>query len=222
MNVQDVVTRVKRTFGDEAGVQITDADLIRWINDAQEEIVLTNAGLMETTGTANVVQNQAEYDVPIDFSVLRSLKFKGVRLKAMAFAEFNEYLDGYSATSNPYGTGTPEVFMVWNNKITLFPTPNETLASGLSVFYMKHPAAVTNLADALSLPLNYHNSIVNYCLQQAYELDEDYTKSQLKKSQFDETMMKLNDRNKWTGQEYYPRITVLPEDQNYDSSWGGY
>ncbi len=215
MNVQEVVTRVKRVFGDEAGVQITDQDIIRWINDAQEEIVTSNEGLMETTATADIVQNQADYTIPADMSVLRSLKYKGFRLKSMSFAEFNEYLDGHSSSSSAYGPGIPEVFMVWDNKVTVFPKPNESVTAGLTVYYIKHPAAVVNLADALTVPLQYHNSIVNYCLQQAYELDEDYQKAQIKKSQFDETMMKLNDRNKWVSQEYYPRITVLPEDENY-------
>lgn len=218
MNVQDVVTRVKRSFGDETGVQITDQDIIRWINDAQEEVVNANEGLMEATGTADIVQNQGEYDIPPDFSVLRSLKFNGYRLKSLSFAEFNEYIDGYSSNPSTYGSGIPEVFMVWNNKITVFPKPSTTLTAGLSIYYIRHAPTVVNLADSLSLPLAYHNSVVNYCLQQAYELDEDYQKAQIKKGQFDETMMRLNDRNKWTSQEYYPSITVLPDDENF----GGY
>lgn len=225
MNVQDVVTRVKRVFGDEAGVQITDNDIIRWINDAQEEIGLNNEGLMEATATADVVINQADYDVPADFSVLRSLAYKGYRLKVMSFAEFNEYVDGFKAiTSAPYGPGIPELFMVWNNKITLFPKPNETVAAGLNIYYIKHPVSVGTLADGLTVPLPYHNSVVDYCLQQAYELDEDYNKAQAKAGKFSESMMKLNDRNKWTSQEYYPRITTLPEDENYGNYgyWGGY
>lgn len=36
--VADVFRRVKRTFGDEAGVQITNSDIIDWINDGQVEI----------------------------------------------------------------------------------------------------------------------------------------------------------------------------------------
>jgi hypothetical protein len=215
------VTRVKRTFGDEAGVQITDQDLIRWINDGQEEICTNNEGLMETTSASDSVANQAEYDVPVDFSVLRSLKYKGYRLKALSFAEFNEYLDGYSATPNSYGPGTPVVFMVWNNKITLFPTPDASITAAIGIFYIKRPSPVGNLADDLSIPLQYHNAVVNFCLQQAYELDEDYAKAQVKKGQFDDTMMKLNDRNKWTAQEYYPTITTLPQDDNF-SDWGGY
>lgn len=226
MNVQDVVTRVKRVFGDESGVQITDDDLIRWINDAQEQIVMDNEGLMEATAVADTVQNQMEYDVPEDMSVLRSLKYKGYRLKVMSFAEFNEYIDGYSAEPgvSPYGPGIPEIFMVWNNKITLFPKPQESLPGSLTIYYIKHPPPVATLADDLSVPKQYHNAVVKYCLKQAYELDEDFQKSAAMKSEFDQDMMKLNDRNKWTSQEYYPRITTLPEDENYGNYgyWGGY
>lgn len=225
MNVQDVVTRVKRVFGDEAGVQITDQDIIRWINDAQEEVVLTNAGLMETTGTAPTVANQAVYDLPADYSVLRSLKYNGFRIKPLSFAEFNEYLDGYSSKTNPiYGPGIPDVFMVWEGQVTLFPTPSESTVDGLSIYYMRHPPSVNNLADDLSLPLSYHNSIVDFCLQQAYELDEDYGKAQAKESRFEKSMMKLNGREDWTAREYYPTITTLPEDENFGSYgfWGGY
>lgn len=226
MNVQDVVTRVKRIFGDENAAQITDDDIIRWINDAQEKVVLENEGLMETTSTANIVQDQMEYDVPADFNILRSLKFKGYRIKPMSLAEFNEYIDGYSAAPgvSPYGPGIPEIFTVWDNKITLFPKPSENVTNGLTIYYIKHPASVGTLADSLTVPLQYHNTIVNYCLQQAYELDEDFQKAETKKIAIADDLMKLNDRNKWISQEYYPRITTLPEDENYGNYgyWGGY
>jgi hypothetical protein len=226
MNVQDVVNRVKRTFGDEAGVQITDADLIRWINDAQLQIGLANEGLLEATATANVVQNQADYAVPTDMSVLRSMAFKGFRVKYMSFAEFNEYIDGFKAAPgvSPYGPGIPEIFTIWNNTITLFPKPQESVTGGLTIYYVRQPTTVTTLADNLTVPLQYHNAVVDYCLTQAYELDEDLQKASYNKGKFDETMMKLQDRNKWISQEYYPRITTLPEDENYGNYgyWGGY
>lgn len=221
MNVQDVVTRVKRVFGDEAGVQVTDDDLIRWINDAQEEIVKDNEGLMEASATADTIIGQAEYDVPTDMSVFRSLKYKGFRVKAMTFQEFNEYIDGYSVETS---SSVPQVFMIWNNKITLYPKPNENVTGGLTLFYIKHPPSVGTLADGLTVPVQYHNSVVKFCLKQAYELDEDFQKSSVMKSEFDQDMMKLNDRNKWTSQEYYPSITTLPEDENFGNYGylGGY
>ena len=39
MIVSDVMLRVRRTFGDEAAVQVTDDDLIRCVNYAQVEII---------------------------------------------------------------------------------------------------------------------------------------------------------------------------------------
>ncbi len=226
LNVQDVATRVKRIFGDESGVQITDDDIIRWVNDAQERIGVDNPGLMEATAVADTVVGQADYDVPADFSILRSLKYKGFRLKVMSFAEFNEYCDGFSAPSgvSPYGNGTPEIFMVWNNKITVFPKPDEAVTGGLSIYYIKHPAPVGTLGDGLTVPLQYHNAVVKYCLGEAYVMDEDSAKAQIVKGEYNQDMQKLNDRNKWTSQEYYPRITTLPEDENYGNYgyWGGY
>lgn len=209
MNVQDVVTRVKRIFGDEAGVQVTDEDIIRWINDAQEQIAVDNEGLVETKAVTDVIKGTAEYDLPADLSVLRSLKFKARRVNYMSFAEFTEYLDGHSEESS----GTPEAFMVWNNKITLYPVPSEDATGALVIYYVKHPPPVANLADPLFVPVQYHNAVVKFCLKEAYELDEDFQKSQTKKNEFDHEVMKLNDRNKWGSQEYYPRITVLPEDE---------
>jgi hypothetical protein len=144
----------------------------------------------------------------------------------MSFAEFNEYIDGFDAAPGigPYGPGIPEIFMIWNNKITVFPKPNESITNGLKIYYVRQPTVVTSLGDNLTVPIQYHNAVVDYCLTQAYELDEDLQKASYNKGKFDETMMKLQDRNKWTSQEYYPRITTLPEDENYGNYgyWGGY
>ena len=226
MNVQDVLTRVQRTFGDEASVQVTTDDVVRWINDAQLQICINNEGLLETTVSTNVIQGQKEYAQPSDLSVLRSMAYKGFRVKQMSFAEFNEYIDGFDASTgvSPYGPGIPEIYMVWQGVITLFPTPNENVTNGLKIYYVKQPDSVGTLADPLTVPLQYHLAIVDYCMQQAYELDEDLEKAAFSKGKFEQTTQQLNDRNKWTGQEFYPRITTLPEDENYGNYgyWGGY
>lgn len=224
MIVSDVATRVRREFGDESSVQITDDDIIRWINDAQEQIAINNEGLMETTSQTDVVAGQAVYATPSDMSVLRSLSYQGFHLKSMTFNEFNEYMTGFNApgTLNPYGQGIPICYMIWQDQITIFPTPSESVTGGLYIYYIKHPVAVIALGSSLSVPLEYHNSVVSYCLKQAYELDEDMYKSALKGQEFEQTTQKLNDRNKWAAQEYYPGVTTLPDDANFGSSFGGW
>lgn len=224
LNVQDVANRVKRTFGDDAGVQVTDDDIFRWINDAQLQISIENEELLETIGTADIVSGTADYSVPSNMNTLRSLMYNNFRLKSLSFTEFDEYIDGFKApaSQNIYGAGTPQVFMVFAGKITLFPTPNQNITAGLKIYYSSHPASIGNFADALTVPDRYHNAVVDYCLQQAYEMDENGDMSVLKKGQFDGAVQKLKDQEKWTARETYPTITVLPEDDVFFDGTGMY
>lgn len=226
MNVQDIINRVQRTFGDEASVQVTSDDIIRWINDAQLEICVQNEELLQTSGTTDTFIGQAEYDLPADMWILRSMTYKGFRVKHMSFAEFNEYIDGFGASpgTSPYGPGIPEIFMVWQGKVTLFPAPNSDQVAGLKIFYSKQPTTIVTEADPLTVPLSYHTSVYEFCMSRAYELDEDLEKAAFAKGKFDANNQRLNDRQQWEAQEYYPRITTLPEDENYGNYgyWGGY
>jgi hypothetical protein len=217
LNVQDVADRVRRTFGDDAGVQVTDADIFRWINDAQLQISIDNEELMETVATNDIVMGQAEYPLPADLNTLRSLMYNNFRIRGLSFSEFNEYIDGFKApvSQGGYGNAKPEVFMIYGGVVTLFPTPNESITNGLRLYYSRHPASVGNLAEGLGLPDRYHNSIVEYCMKMAYEMDEDLEKAAYKKGEFETQVQKLKGQEKWTEREYYPRITILPEDDMY-------
>lgn len=215
MNVQDVADRVKRTFGDDAGVQVTDADIFRWINDAQLQISVDNEDLLETVANSDIVSGQADYTTPTNLNTLRSLMYNNFRLRGVSFSNFNEYLDGFKSPNNTYGTGRPEVFMVYGGTITLFPTPQENITGGLRIYYSRHPASIGNLADALTVPDRYHNAVVEYCLKMAYEMDENLWMVEMKGQGFDQTIQKLKNQEKWTSREYYPRITTLPEDDAY-------
>lgn len=223
MNVQDVATRIRRTFGDDAGVQITDADVLRWVNDAQLEIVKENEELLETVGTADIVIGQADYSTPTDLNVLRSCMYNNFRIRGLSFAQFNEYIDGFKApqAQGGFGNGTPEVYMLYGGLITLFPTPNQSITGGLRIYYSKYPPSVGNLADGLGVPDRYHNSVVDYCLKVAYEMDENLWMVDMKDASFKETIQKLKAQEKSSTTEYYPSITTLPEDDLYLDN-GGY
>lgn len=222
MNVQDVADRVKRTFGDEGATQVTDDDIVNWVNDAQLQISVDNEELLETTATSDIVSGQADYTSPTNVNILRSLMYNNFRLRSLSFAEFNEYIDGFKATASQggFGNGTPEVFMVYGGTITLFPTPNTSITGGLRIYYSRHPATITTLADSLSVPTRYHNSIVEFCLKQAYEMDENLEMAGFKKGEYAAQIQKLRNLEKPSSSEYYPRITTLPEDANYYEGGG--
>lgn len=216
MNVQDVVTRVRRTFGDEAAVQVTDDDIIRWINDGQVEIVKHNDTALQTTDFMDLVQGTSQYNLPDDLLVLRSLRYKYDsmssfnRLTYKNMQQFDEEIDGWDGTV--YNESTPYFFTIYENKVTLFPTPSESSVGGLKLLYNQKPTDVTGLSDTLALPLLYHNTIVKYCMWQASLLDEDHEPGLMYRGEFQTDINTLQNTETKDPVAVYPTITVLEYD----------
>lgn len=216
MNVQDVITRVRRVFGDDAAVQVTDADVMRWINDGQVEIVKHNEGALQKTDLIDLVAGQAQYTLPADFLILRSLRFKysdmlsfsAIRYKNMQ--QFDDSIDGWDGTA--YAQDRPLFFTMYEGKITLFPIPDRSVVDGLKVLYNYKPVEVTGLSDVLSLPLIYHNTIFKYCMLQASLLDEDLEPATLYRSDFQTDINTLSGKETTDPIDTYPTITVLDYD----------
>jgi hypothetical protein len=216
MIVQDIVTRIRRTFGDEAAVQVTDADIIRWINDAQIEIVKKNDGALQKTGFVDLVANQSTYTMPTDLFIIRSLRYKFsdmLSYKSIAFKnmqELDDSIDGWDGSA--YTTGSPAYFTVYENKALLFPTPDRAQVNGLKILYNQKPTDVTTLNDSLSLPLIYHNTVVTYCMWQASLLDEDHEVAIMYQGNLKDDIQLLQTRESQESTATYKTITVLEDD----------
>lgn len=216
MIISDIKTRVKRAFGDESGVQITDDDIKRWINDGQREIVMNNEGLLEKTATANIITDTQSYNLPVDLLILKAIHFKGSSdtayrpLRGMTFTEFNEYIDGWDGATSV--VGTPVSYTIHAGKIYLFPVPDSDISSALKIYYQRSPTDIVNDGDTPDLPLLYHSVLVNYCLRQAHEMDEDLEAAAFKDTKIATDLALLKGRDDWSKQETYPVITVLSDD----------
>jgi hypothetical protein len=210
------MTRVKRQFGDESGVQVTDADIIRWINDGQRRIVMHNEGLLETTALRDLTKDVQEYDLPADLLIFRAISLKVTgdttyrHIKGLDFSKFNEYIDGWDGDT--LNRAVPLVYTLFAGKIRFYPIPNQTVTNGIKIYYNRKPTDVTGSSSAIDLPLLYHETVATYCLQQAHEMDEDYDAAGMKASEMSTDLTTLRGREEWKEQETYPTITVLPED----------
>lgn len=217
LSVRDILDRVKRTFGDEAAVQITEADILRWINDAQREAVMQNEGLLQTVGYISSVAGQQEYDLPTDLYTLSHLYYRDTpvtayySLKWYPLREFTEYADGWDGStvqSIPLVYGTQQT-----NKVILFPTPQASVANGIKLIYSKYAETIDGVSSPIELPPYLHSFIVNFCLMQAYEMDEDWESAQQKATQIQGDLDFNNNKKFWFGREQYPTISVSHEDQ---------
>jgi hypothetical protein len=215
MIVSEIQTYIKRQFGDESGVQVTDADILRWINSAQKQIVLQNESLLEKTTTTNTVIGQQVYTLPVDLLKLSAVSYRNstttayFRLKGYSLSEFNEKVDGWDGSTE---SGDPFCYTISENNIILYPVPNTAVLAGLKVYYNRKPVVVTLTTDTPELPELYHDTIIKFCLQQAYEVDEDWDAVGNKAQEFDREVNLLRGTSEWKTQEHYPVINVLNED----------
>lgn|GEM_PF-2146898 len=217
MLLSEIKYQVKRQFGDDVGVQITDTDITKWVNNAQREIANMNDDLLQVTATADVLQDIAKYDLPPDLRLLKRIRYNSLHLRGMTIQAFDEYIDGYANPSN-YSSGSPLVYSIWQGQFTVFPTPSAqaALVAGFTIDYLRNPVDVVNDSDRVEFADGYGNHIIEYCLAMAYELDADWGAAQQKRNQFVQGVNGLKERNNHITREQYQTITVRPEDEIWD------
>jgi hypothetical protein len=215
MLVSEIATRVKKQYGDEAGLIITDADIIRWVNDAQLEIA-SRVDVLQGSATASALASVADYTFPVTYLRIHSIKWRGKRLRELNLQQAEELIPEKDNTST-YPVGEPQYYWVWGNVFTLYPMPQLTEAAALRVFYIRTPVAVTAVGDTPELPVKYHPRIVEYCMAQAAELDENDQRYNNKISQFTQGIQNEQGRDRTT--QYYPFITDIGDGESHTVDW---
>jgi hypothetical protein len=209
----DVYERVRSLFGDTSGAQITDQMVLRWINDGQQEIVNNNP-ILKKTKYSDVVAGQSEYTFPTDFvQYIEAVYVDGRPIRAMTALGFREFIladDPNKSAEAKY----PDVWYERAGTLTFYPSPNESFANGLKLEYVEQPTkkVLISTSEILSVPDRYLNELVNYVMQQALELDENYTGAELKRSQFREGLDRQSLREAIVQIASYPQVLADPED----------
>lgn len=201
----DVILEVKRIFGDESGVQITDADIIRWINKAQFAIAMRNPEIGQAVALANVVANQADYPILANIPTLltiQSIHFNNRPIKHLPFQEAESFLMGADTPSSD----TPQFWYERAGVVTIYPTPISAVTNGLKINYNKRPADITTNSQTLSVSDNYYNAVVDYCLEAAQLLDENTALAGVFGQKFEQGIAQMKERTA-TQSDYYPYIT---------------
>jgi len=171
--VSDVGDYVKRQFGDESGVQITDDDILRWVNMGQQDLAFI-AKAIQGTATTAYAAGQTEYVLPTEKAIeITSIRVDGRPIKGVEFQVAESLIvdsDPTASTSAKY----PDFWWRWGNTINFWPKPT-TESDGLEikVYYIGTPETLVDQSDFLGLPDKYFEALTEYVLSKAYELDED-------------------------------------------------
>lgn len=211
MKVQDIITRVRNIAGDIDVLQFTNDQLVDWINDGVRECAVQN-NLLQKRATQNLVVGTTDYNLPADILKLHSVKIDGEKIRIQTLEEFDQF------TRDSTNTGMPIAAYVWAGKLTLWPKPNTVKPLIIDYTYDPVLLTVANIAtDTPDLPVGYHARLVDYCLAQVAQQDDDMPRYQLKMQEFATGVQTLKDIPEWQD-DLYPSISVSPRDMG--TGWG--
>jgi hypothetical protein len=205
--VGDVYNQVKRVFGDESGVQLTNADIVRWVNEAQVDISKQNQ-VLQTTATINVVAGTPTYSlsaVTPRIDSIASILLDGRRIGDIPVSQAEESI----SLADPEGleVGAPQFWYSWGGDVTFWPKPNKNYT--MLIRYTAQPTVVTtSVGDLLSVPDECFTDVCNYVLMRAYEMDENPEMMAVKQAEYSTSVAERGETEREAATMTYGTATV--------------
>lgn len=186
ITAQSIIRRCVETLQDNTSIRWPVAELVRYLNDGQREVVLyrpdsvvTNTTITCTAGTKQTIPAGGAKLIEVIRNVAATSTKKAVRLTN------REILDAqtpgwHSATNTVdvlhfmFDPRDPKTFWVY---------PPATALAQLELLYAAYPTDITEPADGstysavtgnLSLPDVFGNALIDYILYRAYTKDSEY------------------------------------------------
>jgi hypothetical protein len=205
--VGDVYDQVKRAFGDESGVQLTNEDIARWINEAQIDISKQNQ-VLQTTATINMIGGTATYSlsaVTPRIDSVASILLDGRRVGDIPVSQAEESI----SLADPEGleTGAPQFWYSWGGDITFWPIPNKNYT--MLIRYTAQPTNITtSTTDVLAVPDECFTDVCNYVLMRAYEMDENAEMMAVKQAEYSTSVAERGESEREAATMTYGTATV--------------
>lgn len=209
MFVSEIQSRVKNLFGDTAGVQITDAMTLEWINDGQLDIA-RKTECLEGSYSINSVAGTMGYALPTDFFKDIRVTYDGMPMRKTTQGYMDTFWAGHEKT--PVSQGTPIFYYFFAGQINIYPAPAANLTNGIVLNYVKIPAVLTGSAQTPEIPDEFHGNIVTYSHWRALQQDEQWPAADRLKQEYDEAVLSSIHDTHVTEKDSYPSVNLIAGD----------
>lgn len=187
MTFAQLLVDLKNIIG--PGVEVNDAGLKTWINDAYltmvDEIHTAVPDFFAKTATTATVADQQEYALPSDFDkmIMVNIQFSDTWQRALPMPNINHIPIVASGNTHGFSTGEPYYYILGDN-YGFAPIPT---ASGQSIklWYTYTPAEMSSDSDSPDLPNKYHHIIKLGAYANYLDMDEEHVAAERMRNRFD-------------------------------------
>ena len=185
ITAQSVIRRCVETLQDNTSVRWPVAELVRYLNDGQREVVMYRPDSMVTNANLTLVAGSRQALPANGAKLIEVIRNNSAASKRAVRMVNREVLDAQSPGWHNitgvaevlhfmYDPRDPKVFYVY---------PPATTAAALDIVYAAYPTDITEPADGatydgvsgnISLPDIYGNALIDYILYRAYTKDSEY------------------------------------------------
>jgi hypothetical protein len=130
------------------------------VQDGIDEIMTRKRkwAFLETTSNISTVANQEYIEFPTDLSLLKFITIDNVKLQFISPYQYNSYY-----IDDNLSKGTPTHYTIKNNKVYLFPTPDQVFTVSLE-YYKTITEITSDLSTQIDLP--FVPILIYYCAAQ--------------------------------------------------------
>lgn len=178
----DIIERVTDTLQDKDNIRWPRAELLRYINDGQREVVLQRPDSSARTETVQLIPSSTKQEIPASgvrlIEVVRNMgngttPGRSIRLTAREVLDA-QVMDWHFSTPQPsvhhyvFDIRNPRVYYVY---------PRPTAGVSVEIVYSAAPVDLMTETDVLGVDDIYANAIIAFTLMRAYQKDEDYARN---------------------------------------------
>jgi len=183
---QSIIRRVVETLQDKTSIRWPIAELVRYLNDGQREIVLYRPDSMVTHATVLLEPNNSKQTIPANGSKLIEVIRNSQGSKRAISMTSRKVMDAQTPEWHSHTNSANEIrhFMFDpRDPKTFYVYPPAGAASNVDIVYSSYPTDIQEPADGaiytavtgnISVPDIYGNVLQDYILYRAYSKDSEY------------------------------------------------
>ena len=184
MIVSDVLTSVRSQLYEPSPGFWTDAELMSYFWQAEQEIAL-NIRCTQAQTAITTVTAQSMYTRPAAYYIDR-LTWDKVKLKKIDFTDYDALQR--VAYGGMYTVGRSMHYYEFDDQLGLWPIPS--YSAPIDVYYVAIPSSYTASGNAFTVPVYFHNMIQDYALYRAFAKDQNQQQATFFKQQWDQGMQR--------------------------------